>query len=86
MLASVEPGGDAVVAGEDPGSDDDSGEGGKQGDVLRLGGPDGAGAERRGGGGGKPDMAQAGGKDPAKIEEAIEKTKLLVRQKLEGGS
>ena len=39
-----------------------------------------------GGGGGKPDMAQAGGKDPAKIEEAIEKTKLLVREKLEGGS
>ena len=37
-----------------------------------------------GGGGGKPDLAQAGGKDPSKIDEAIEKAKSIVQQKLIG--
>jgi alanyl-tRNA synthetase len=34
-----------------------------------------------GGGGGKPEMAQAGGKDKAKIDEALNLVKTLVRQK-----
>ena len=32
----------------------------------------------RGGGGGKPNMAQAGGKDVSKIEEALEKARILL--------
>jgi alanyl-tRNA synthetase len=35
-----------------------------------------------GGGGGKPDMAQAGGKDPAKLGEALELARKLVREQL----
>ncbi len=35
-----------------------------------------------GGGGGKPDMAQAGGKDPARLDEALEKARLHLRDKL----
>jgi alanyl-tRNA synthetase len=34
-----------------------------------------------GGGGGRPEMAQAGGKDKAKIDEALNLVKTLVRQK-----
>ena len=39
-----------------------------------------------GGGGGRPQMAQAGGKDPAKIDEALEKAKELVTTKLKTAS
>jgi len=35
-----------------------------------------------GGGGGRPQMAQAGGKDPAKIDEALEKAGQLIKEKL----
>jgi alanyl-tRNA synthetase len=35
-----------------------------------------------GGGGGRPNMAQAGGKDPAKLAEALELARTLVRAKL----
>ena len=35
-----------------------------------------------GGGGGKPGMAQAGGKEPARLQEAIEKAGELIRAKL----
>lgn len=35
-----------------------------------------------GGGGGRKDMAQAGGKDPSKLEEALEKGKILVKEML----
>ncbi|MBS4540044.1 alanine--tRNA ligase [Clostridium sp. D2Q-11] len=35
-----------------------------------------------GGGGGRPNMAQAGGKDPAKIQEALNKVKELVKEQL----
>ena len=39
-----------------------------------------------GGGGGRPDFAQAGGKDPAKITEAIEESKVYLSEMLEGGN
>jgi alanyl-tRNA synthetase len=35
-----------------------------------------------GGGGGKPDMAQAGGKEPARLNEALEKARLHLKDKL----
>ncbi|MHC4371658.1 MAG: alanine--tRNA ligase [Planctomycetota bacterium] len=35
-----------------------------------------------GGGGGRPQMAQAGGKDPAKIDEALAKAAVLIKEKL----
>src|SRR5205085_9090098 len=35
-----------------------------------------------GGGGGRPNMAQAGGKDPAKLSEALEAARALVRKQL----
>jgi alanyl-tRNA synthetase len=38
-----------------------------------------------GGGGGRPHLAQAGGKDPAKIDQALEKASQLIREKLGGG-
>ena len=39
-----------------------------------------------GGGGGRPDFAQAGGKDPSKITEAIEESKVYLSEILEGGN
>lgn len=39
-----------------------------------------------GGGGGRPDFAQAGGKDPSKINEAIEESKVYLSEILEGGN
>ena len=39
-----------------------------------------------GGGGGRPDFAQAGGKDPAKIAQAIEESKVYLAEILEGGN
>ena len=41
-----------------------------------------AAAATGGGGGGRPDMAQAGGKDPAKLPEALEKARDMIRQLL----
>ena len=38
-----------------------------------------------GGGGGRPDFAQAGGREPAKLDEALEKVVGLVRAQLAGG-
>jgi alanyl-tRNA synthetase len=35
-----------------------------------------------GGGGGRPNMAQAGGKDASKLNEALEKAKALIAEKL----
>jgi len=35
-----------------------------------------------GGGGGKPEMAQAGGKDPARLQEALDKVSLIVSRQL----
>jgi alanyl-tRNA synthetase len=35
-----------------------------------------------GGGGGRPNMAQAGGKDPAKLAEALESARGLIRKQL----
>lgn len=37
-----------------------------------------------GGGGGRPDMAQAGGKDPAKLQEALNKVEDLVKNQIKG--
>lgn len=37
-----------------------------------------------GGGGGRPQMAQAGGKDPAKLDEALDKAKKMITEKLAG--
>ncbi|MEA3455209.1 MAG: alanine--tRNA ligase, partial [Campylobacterota bacterium] len=39
-----------------------------------------------GGGGGRPDFAQAGGKDPSKVNEAIEESKVYLSEILEGGN
>ena len=35
-----------------------------------------------GGGGGRPQMAQAGGKNPAKLDEALQNAKELIKEKL----
>ena len=37
-----------------------------------------------GGGGGRPQMAQAGGKDPAKIDEALERAAAMIKTALAG--
>jgi len=37
-----------------------------------------------GGGGGRPQMAQAGGKDPARLDEALEKAAALIKTRLAG--
>ncbi|MEA3492144.1 MAG: alanine--tRNA ligase [Campylobacterota bacterium] len=39
-----------------------------------------------GGGGGRPDFAQAGGKNPKKITEAIEESKVYLAEMIEGGN
>ncbi len=39
-----------------------------------------------GGGGGRPDFAQAGGKDPNRITEALEESKVYLSEILEGGN
>jgi alanyl-tRNA synthetase len=44
------------------------------GEVARVAG---------GGGGGRPDMAQAGGREPAKLDDALERGRTLLRQALE---
>ncbi|MEW6032596.1 MAG: alanine--tRNA ligase [Bacillota bacterium] len=44
------------------------------GDVARVAG---------GGGGGRPDMAQAGGRDPARLPEALDRGRVLLRKALE---
>ncbi|MGC7879225.1 DHHA1 domain-containing protein, partial [Desulforudis sp. 1190] len=35
-----------------------------------------------GGGGGKPEMAQAGGKNPARLQEALDKARAIVNSRL----
>jgi alanyl-tRNA synthetase len=37
-----------------------------------------------GGGGGRPDFAEAGGKDPAKIDELLTQSRLVVERMLGG--
>jgi len=60
-------------------TDDLIGKGLKAGDLVKQIAP-----IVEGGGGGQPQMAQAGGKNPAKIGEALDKAKELIKEKIGG--